>query len=484
MRELLDDGTGFAGEGGKFDRAYSIHAFQWKANGILRGDALDACGSDGDAQTGSDETQDRKPVRGFLHNLRPKALGFAESERLVIRVSSRAARVVDEWIVTQTSRGNALLAGAGMVGREHGDERFSVDSRCVEIGIKTAGIAKQSGIEGAILQTVDDFGGEGFVQVQAHFWKSRSVTPEDGRQRGQHGRADEADVQRADLAAAYALRLFDVALDVAQGAPGAFEKCGTGSRQGDGTRGAVEERVAEHLFQLANLLRERRLGKMQAQSRAAEVQFFSNRDKVTKVTKLNVRIHTWRVLNQHNKILDILHRPGQTGVGGSFKMAQTMDERQIDIEIRELEIGGDGAAFRALNEEWIERHFTLEAKDRETLNDPENAILRKGGRIYQVHSEGAVVGCVALIPMGGGIFELSKMAVSPSMRGRGIGRKLLEHTIAAARALGATGLFLGSNSILKDAVHLYEALGFRHVPPEKLPEMQYARANVFMEMTL
>jgi putative acetyltransferase len=163
-------------------------------------------------------------------------------------------------------------------------------------------------------------------------------------------------------------------------------------------------------------------------------------------------------------------------------MAQTMVERQI--EIRELEIGGDRSAFRALNEEWIERHFTLEAKDRETLNDPENTILRKGGRIYQVHAEDKIVGCVALIPMGKGVYELSKMAVSPSMRGRGIGRKLLEHTIAEARGLGAKGLFLGSNSILKDAVHLYESLGFSHVPPEKLPEMHYARANVFMEMAL
>jgi len=165
-------------------------------------------------------------------------------------------------------------------------------------------------------------------------------------------------------------------------------------------------------------------------------------------------------------------------------MAQTIEAKQTEIEIRPLEIGGDGAAFRALNEEWISRYFTLEAKDRETLNDPENTILRKGGRVFQVHAEGAVVGCVALIPMENGVYELSKMAVSPSMRGQGIGRKLLEHTIAQARALGAKRLFLGSNSILKDAVHLYESLGFRHVPPENLPEMHYARANVFMSMPL
>jgi len=87
-------------------------------------------------------------------------------------------------------------------------------------------------------------------------------------------------------------------------------------------------------------------------------------------------------------------------------------------------------------------------------------------------------------PMGDGVYELSKMAVSPTMRGRGIGRLVLQHAIAEARSLGAKKLFLGSNSVLKNAVHLYEAVGFRHVPLEKLPDMPYARANVFMEMAL
>jgi len=70
------------------------------------------------------------------------------------------------------------------------------------------------------------------------------------------------------------------------------------------------------------------------------------------------------------------------------------------------------------------------------------------------------------------------------IRGQGIGRRLLEYTIAQARDLGAKSLFLGSNSRLANAVHLYESLGFRHVPPEELPEMHYARADVFMQMAL
>jgi putative acetyltransferase len=154
------------------------------------------------------------------------------------------------------------------------------------------------------------------------------------------------------------------------------------------------------------------------------------------------------------------------------------------IEIRPLRVGEDASAFRTLNEEWITCHFTLEEKDRETLGDPENKILRKGGRIFMVYSHGEAVGCVALIAMGDGVYELSKMAVAPELRGRGVGRRLLEYAIAQAKEMGAASLFLGSNTKLQNAVHLYESVGFQHVAPEKLPLAGYARANVFMEMLL
>jgi putative acetyltransferase len=154
------------------------------------------------------------------------------------------------------------------------------------------------------------------------------------------------------------------------------------------------------------------------------------------------------------------------------------------IEIRPLLAGEDATAFRTLNEEWINRHFTLEAKDRETLGDPENSVLLKGGHIFMVYADGAPVGCVALIPMSQGVYELSKMAVSPHLRGQGIGRRLLGHAIDQARLLGARSLVLGTSTRLPSAVHLYESMGLRHVQPETLPPMQYARTNVFMEMAL
>lgn len=154
------------------------------------------------------------------------------------------------------------------------------------------------------------------------------------------------------------------------------------------------------------------------------------------------------------------------------------------IDIRSLAPCDDATAFRTLNEEWITRYFTLEAKDREILNNPVQSILQEGGHIFMAYAGAEAVGCVALIPMRGGVYELSKMAVSPHLRGRGIGRRLLQHAIAQARSIGARSLFLGSNTRLKDAVHLYESVGFRHVKAENLPPIPYGRADVFMEMTL
>ena len=154
------------------------------------------------------------------------------------------------------------------------------------------------------------------------------------------------------------------------------------------------------------------------------------------------------------------------------------------LEIRALRPGDDATAFRTLNEEWISRHFTLEPRDIETLTDPETTILRKGGAIFMLYADGLPLGCAALIPLGQGVYELSKMAVVPQSRGRGLGRRLLLHAIAEARLLGATSLFLGSSTRLPSAVHLYESAGFQHVPPASLPPMPYTRANVFMQLTL
>jgi putative acetyltransferase len=154
-----------------------------------------------------------------------------------------------------------------------------------------------------------------------------------------------------------------------------------------------------------------------------------------------------------------------------------------EVVIREFETG-DEIAFRALNEQWIIRYFALEPKDRESLEDPKRAILDRGGRIFFAVLADRPAGCCALIPAGPGDYEVAKMAVTESCQGRGIGKQLLHAVISAARALGATRLHLETNSKLAPAIHLYESVGFKHLPPDRFIPSPYARSNVQMELEL
>jgi putative acetyltransferase len=85
---------------------------------------------------------------------------------------------------------------------------------------------------------------------------------------------------------------------------------------------------------------------------------------------------------------------------------------------------------------------------------------------------------VALMKMDDGGFELAKMTVSEDLRGSGLGRMLMQRCIEAGEELGATRLYLETNSGLAPALGLYRTMGFRDLAPAETP---YVRADVFME---
>jgi putative acetyltransferase len=154
-----------------------------------------------------------------------------------------------------------------------------------------------------------------------------------------------------------------------------------------------------------------------------------------------------------------------------------------EIGVRQFQ-SGDAAAFRQLNEEWINRYFRIEAKEEAILADPQKTILDRGGRIFFATAGERCVGCCALIRLGDTEFEVAKMAVEPSYQRAGIGRKLLLATIAEGRNAGAQRLYLETNHVLTPAIRLYESLGFKHIPENRIVPSQYARADVYMELIL
>ena len=135
------------------------------------------------------------------------------------------------------------------------------------------------------------------------------------------------------------------------------------------------------------------------------------------------------------------------------------------------------AAFKTLNLEWLERFFSVEPLDEQILEDGA-AIIEHGGAILFALADDAPVGCCALKHQGGGVYELTKMAVTESHQGLGLGRLLGEATIQRFVELGGKTLFLESHDSLVPALKLYESLGFRHT--ERLNPSPYARSNVYM----
>ena len=136
--------------------------------------------------------------------------------------------------------------------------------------------------------------------------------------------------------------------------------------------------------------------------------------------------------------------------------------------------------FRSLNVEWISQFFTMEESDYKALDHPQSYILDKGGVILVALLDGAPLGVCALIKMNDGEydFELAKMAVSPQAQGKNIGFLLASAIIEKAWSLGASKIYLESNTILKAAINLYHKLGFQKVAGKPTP---YTRCNIQME---
>lgn len=137
--------------------------------------------------------------------------------------------------------------------------------------------------------------------------------------------------------------------------------------------------------------------------------------------------------------------------------------------------------FKRLNVEWISEYFAVETHDLEQLDQPEVHVLPSDGQIFLASLNGTIVGCVAMINMGETGFELAKMAVSPTVQGQGIGKKLCLTAINYARQLGVKTIWLESNRVLTPALAMYRSVGFQEVPSVETP---YTRCDIRMEINM
>jgi putative acetyltransferase len=102
------------------------------------------------------------------------------------------------------------------------------------------------------------------------------------------------------------------------------------------------------------------------------------------------------------------------------------------------------------------------------------------GCILLAKKETEVVGCVALRRINEDVCEMKKLYVKPAFRETSIGRRLSEAVIGEARARGYRIMKLAMISSMRNALRLYESLGFRKAAPYSHP----VKGAVFMQLDL
>ena len=135
--------------------------------------------------------------------------------------------------------------------------------------------------------------------------------------------------------------------------------------------------------------------------------------------------------------------------------------------------------FFELNIEWLNYFFEVEEYDRKILSNAKKYIIDKGGKIFFAKTENEIIATVALMPTENKLtYELTKMAVKPNFRNKGVGKKLLIKCIEFSNSNSSKSIILYSNKKLTNAIHLYKSFGFKEIKMEiKSP---YSRANIKM----
>jgi putative acetyltransferase len=100
--------------------------------------------------------------------------------------------------------------------------------------------------------------------------------------------------------------------------------------------------------------------------------------------------------------------------------------------------------------------------DRDVL-EIEACYQQVGGEFWVVEHQDQIVGTAAYYPnhRSPQAVEIRKMYLLPTVRGRGLGRFLLQQLEQAIAARGFQTIWIETASVLKEAVQLYESSGYQ-----------------------
>ena len=159
------------------------------------------------------------------------------------------------------------------------------------------------------------------------------------------------------------------------------------------------------------------------------------------------------------------------------------------LTVRQSEGAAEIAVARALFEEYgasLGFDLCFQNFSAEMAGLPGDYAPPRGALLLAVDADadseaGRYLGCVALRPLEGEVCEMKRLYLKPAARGRGAGRLLAEAIVAEGRRLGYRSMRLDTLPAMGRAIALYEALGFRDIPPYRANPIPGAR---YLELDL
>ncbi|WP_054850693.1 GNAT family N-acetyltransferase [Olleya sp. ITB9] len=138
------------------------------------------------------------------------------------------------------------------------------------------------------------------------------------------------------------------------------------------------------------------------------------------------------------------------------------------IEIREIQPQDNPQIEAVIREVFIEYNLPLVGTAYEDAETPKmfQAYADPKSVYYVVVIDGKVEGGGGLKPLRGmeeEVFEIQKMYFSNRLRGKGFGKKLFLKCLEKGKSLGFKKAYLETIPVLKEAIHIYEANGFKHL---------------------
>lgn len=121
------------------------------------------------------------------------------------------------------------------------------------------------------------------------------------------------------------------------------------------------------------------------------------------------------------------------------------------------------------------------------LNDMYGAYQAYDKVFYVVEMNGVVLGAGGLAPLDGkeksGICEFRKMYFDPKLRGKGMGKKMIDKCMAKAKEIGFHTMYLETIPEMTAAQGLYISRGFEYLDSAK-GNTCHSACQVFMEKKL